>query len=75
MYNLLCRKYTLTKSKRLVFIKHRYNKKEYVVKLIKKNINFYLKEGETYGDIVNEILKMILGVIQDMLISFVMTEL
>ena len=57
MYNLLCRKYTLTKSKRLVFIKHRYDKKEYIVKLLKKNINFYLKEGETYGDIVNEILK------------------
>ena len=32
MYNLLCRKYTLTKSKRLVFIKHRYDKKEYIVK-------------------------------------------
>ena len=57
MYNLLCRKYNLTKSKRLVFIKHRYDEKEYIVKLLKKNINFYLKEGETYGDIVNEILK------------------
>ena len=57
MYNLLCRKYTLTKSKRLVFIKHRYDKKEYIVKLLKKNINFYLKEGETYGGIVNKILK------------------
>ena len=57
MYNLLCRKYTLTKSKRLIFIKHRYDKKEYIVKLLKNNINFYLKEGETYADIVNEILK------------------
>ena len=25
--------------------------------MLKNNINFYLKEGETYGDIVNEILK------------------
>ena len=57
MYNLLCRKYTLTKSKRLVFIKHRFDKKEYIVTLLRKNINFYLKEGETYGDIVNEIKK------------------
>ena len=57
MYDLSCRKYTLTKSKRLVLIKHRYDKKEYIVKLLKNNINFYLKEGETYNDIVNEILK------------------
>ena len=57
MYNLLKRKYILTKSKKLIFKKHRYNKKEYIVKLLKKNINFCLKEGETYGDIVNEILK------------------
>ena len=57
MCNLLSRKYALTKSEKLIFKKHRYNKKEYIVKLLKKNINFYLKEGETYGDIVDEILK------------------
>ena len=28
MYNLLSRKYVLTKSKRLMFIKHKYDKKE-----------------------------------------------
>ena len=27
MYNLLSRKYTLTKSKRLIFLKHKYDKK------------------------------------------------
>ena len=46
----------MTKSKKLIFKKHVYIKKEYIIKLLKKNINFYLKEGETYGDIVNEIL-------------------
>ena len=39
MHNLLCRKYTLTKSNRLVFIKHRYNKKIYC-KIIKKEHKF-----------------------------------
>ena len=36
MYDLLKNKYTMTKSKRLVFIKHRYNKKEYIINLLKK---------------------------------------
>ena len=36
MYNLLSKKYTLTKSKKIIFIKHKYNKKEYVIYLLKK---------------------------------------
>ena len=36
MYNLLCRKYVMTKSKRLMFIKHKYDKKEYIINLLKK---------------------------------------
>ena len=36
MYNLLSSKYSLTKSKRLIFIKHRYDKKEYIMNLLKK---------------------------------------
>ena len=36
MYNLLSKKYILTKSKKLIFIKHRYDKKEYIIKLLKK---------------------------------------
>ena len=35
MYNLLSRRYTLTKSKKLIFIKHKYDKK-YIVNLFKK---------------------------------------
>ena len=56
MYNLLSRKYVLTKSKTLMFIKHKYDKKEYIIKLLKKN-NIVLNDSETYTSITNEILK------------------
>ena len=36
MYNLLSRRYALTKSKKLIFIKHKYDKKEYIINLLKK---------------------------------------
>ena len=36
MYNLLSRKYALTRSKKLIFIKHKYDKKEYIINLLKK---------------------------------------
>ena len=56
MYNLLKRKYILTKSKKLIFKKHIYDKREYIMFLLKKN-NFILNENETYKSIVDEILK------------------
>ena len=56
MYNLLCRKYVMTKSKRLMFIKHKYDKREYIIFLLKKN-NIVLNENETYKSIIDEILK------------------
>ena len=56
MYNLLKRKYKLTKSKKLIFKKHIYNKREYIIFLLKKN-NFILNENETYDLIINKILK------------------
>ena len=31
MYNLLEKKYTLTKSKKLIFKKHKYDKREYII--------------------------------------------
>ena len=40
MYNLLKRKYTMTKSKKLIFKKHKYDKKEYIIYLLKKIILF-----------------------------------
>ena len=56
IYNLLRRKYIMTTSKRLMFIKHKYDKKEYIIKLLKKN-NIILNDNETYASISNEILK------------------
>ena len=56
MYNLLKRKYILTKSKKLIFKKHIYDKREYIIFLLKKN-NFILNENETYKSIVDKILK------------------
>ena len=49
-------KYTMTKSNRLIFKKHRYDKKEYIIKVL-KNANFILGDDETYKGIANEILK------------------
>ena len=56
MYNLLKEKYILTQSEKLIFKKHKYDKKEYIIKLLKNN-NIVLNENETYSKIANEILK------------------
>ena len=56
MYNLLKEKYILTKSKKLIFKKHKYDKREYIMFLLKKN-NINLNEGKSYKSIVDEILK------------------
>ena len=56
MYNLLKRKYILTKSKKLIFKKHKYVKREYIMFLLKKN-NIDLNEDESYKSIVDKILK------------------
>ena len=56
MYNLLKEKYILTKSEKIIFKKHKYDKREYIIFLLKKyDIN--LNEGESYKSIVDEILK------------------
>ena len=56
MYNLLKRKHILTKSEKLIFKKHKYDKREYIMFLLKKN-NIDLNEDESYKSIVDEILK------------------
>ena len=56
MYNLLKMKYILTTSEKLLFKKHTYDKREYIIFLLKKN-NFVLNENENYKSIVDEILK------------------
>ena len=40
MYNLSKQEYILTESKKLIFKKHKYIKKEYIIKLLKKIILF-----------------------------------
>ena len=40
MYNLLERKYVLTTSDKLILKKHRYDKREYIIFLLKKIISF-----------------------------------
>ena len=54
MHNLLSRKYSLTKSKKLIFIKYKYDNKEYIINLLKKII---LEDNETYKNISDEVLK------------------
>ena len=56
MYNSLKEKYKLTNSKKLIFKKHRYNKREYIMFLLKKN-NFILNENENEDYIINKILR------------------
>ena len=56
MYDLLKGKYILTKSRKLIFKKHKYDKREYIMFLLKK-YDIDLNEGESYKSIVDEILK------------------
>ena len=56
MYDLLERKYILTKSKKLIFKKHKYDKREYIMFLLKNN-NIDLNENKSYKSIADEILK------------------
>ena len=55
MYYLLKMKYILTTPEKLLFKKHIYDKREYIIFLLKKN-NFILNEDESYKSIVDEIL-------------------
>ena len=57
MYNLLSRKYVMKKFKKLIFIKHKYDKKEYIINLLKKNKNLILEDNGSYKNIADEILK------------------
>ena len=43
MYNILSKRYVLTKSKKLIFIKHKYDKREYIINRLKKNKNLILE--------------------------------
>ena len=36
MHNLLSKRYVLTESKKLIFMRHKYDKREYIINLLKK---------------------------------------
>ena len=38
----------MTKSKKLMFIKHKSDEKEYIINLLKKNKNLILEDNESY---------------------------
>ena len=58
-YDLLNKKYYLTKiNDKLIYRFRKYNKKEYIIKLLKQNIHVFLEQGETYKSVAQEMLKI-----------------
>ena len=57
MYNLLSKRYLLTKSRRIILIKHKYDKREYMINPLKKNKNVILEDNKSYKSIANDLLK------------------
>ena len=47
-YELLKKKYNLTKYNKLIFRFRKYNTLEYIIKLLKENIHVFLEQGQTY---------------------------
>ena len=74
MYHLLKIKYNMTKSNKLIFKKHIYVKKEYIIKLLRKE-NIILNEYETYSKIADEILKKDINVMFHILMILLKIEL
>ena len=56
-YNFIKKKYKLGKKSDLIYRFNRYNKKSYIIELLKENDNINLNKTETYDSISEEILK------------------
>ena len=56
-YELLNKKYNVTQNNKLISRFRKYNKEEYMIKLLKNNMNVFLEHNETYKSIAQEILK------------------
>ena len=68
-YNFIKKKYGVVKNEKLIFRFNRYNKKAYIIKLLKENFRVILDENETYDKVADDILKKItLKIIKDILI-------
>ena len=58
IYDLLNKKYNLIQNNKLIFRFRKYNKKEYIIKLLKQNVHFFLEQNETYKSVTQDILKL-----------------
>ena len=56
-YNFIKKKYGVVKNEKLIFRFNRYNKKAYIIKLLKENFRVILDENKTYDKVADDILK------------------
>ena len=56
-YNFIKKKYGIVKKQDSIFRFKRYNKKYYIIKLLKENDNFILNKTETYESVADNILQ------------------
>ena len=56
-YSLLKKKYKITQNNKLIFRFRKYNKQEFIIKLLKNNVHVFLEQNETYRSIAKDILK------------------
>ena len=56
-YNFIKKIYKLGKNEKLIFRFNRYNKKAYIIKLLKENFRVILDENETYDKVADMILQ------------------
>ena len=54
-YNFIKKKYRVVKNENLIFRFNRYNKKAYIIKLLKDNFRVILDENETYDNVADNI--------------------
>ena len=62
-YNFIKKKYRVVKNENLIFRFNRYNKKAYIIKLLKENFGVILDENETYDNVADNILKIIKNIL------------
>ena len=57
-YNRIKKKYGIVKNEKLIFRFNRYNKKAYIIKLLKDNFRVTLDENETYDKVADDIVQL-----------------
>ena len=56
-YNFIRNKYGIVKNEKLIFRFNRYNKKAYIIKLLKENFRVILDKNENYNSVADMILQ------------------